>query len=44
MQKSRQGAYLWRFMFPTVIGNIIGGVSMVAALNYAQVCSGREQE
>ena len=29
--------YLWGFMLPTLIGNIIGGVSLVAALNYAQV-------
>jgi formate/nitrite transporter FocA (FNT family) len=36
------GEYLWRFMLPTLIGNTIGGVSLVAALNYAQVVSGRE--
>ncbi len=29
-----------RFFVPTLIGNIIGGVSLVAALNHAQVVSG----
>ena len=29
--------YLASFMLPTLIGNIIGGVSLVAALNFAQV-------
>jgi formate/nitrite transporter FocA (FNT family) len=32
-------AYLTAFMFPTLIGNIIGGVSLVAVLNFAQVAS-----
>ena len=31
--------YLWGFMLPTLLGNIIGGVSLVAALNYAQVAT-----
>lgn len=31
--------YLVGFMLPTLIGNIIGGVSLVAALNYAQVAT-----
>jgi formate/nitrite transporter FocA (FNT family) len=31
--------YLFSFMLPTLIGNIIGGVSLVAALNYAQVAN-----
>jgi formate/nitrite transporter FocA (FNT family) len=31
--------YLAGFMLPTLIGNIIGGVSLVAALNFAQVAS-----
>ncbi len=30
------------YMLPTVIGNIIGGVSLVAALNHAQVVAGRQ--
>lgn len=31
--------YLFGFMVPTLLGNIIGGVSLVAALNYAQVAT-----
>ena len=31
--------YLFGFMLPTLIGNIIGGGSLVAALNYAQVAA-----
>lgn len=36
------GTYLWDFMIPTLIGNTIGGVSLAAALNHAQVVSGHE--
>jgi formate/nitrite transporter FocA (FNT family) len=35
------GTYFIGFMLPTLIGNIIGGVSLVAALNFAQVASER---
>src|ERR1700712_647669 len=31
--------YLWRFFIPTLLGNIVGGVTLVAALNYGQVAS-----
>ena len=31
--------YLWRFFAPTLIGNVVGGVTLVAALNYGQVAS-----
>lgn len=31
--------YLFGFMLPTLLGNIIGGVSLVGALNYAQVAT-----
>jgi formate/nitrite transporter FocA (FNT family) len=31
------GAVFGEFYFPTLIGNIIGGVALVAAINYAQV-------
>lgn len=31
--------YLGGFLAPTLLGNIIGGVSLVAALNYAQVAA-----
>ena len=34
------GQFLLSFMIPTLIGNIIGGVSLVAALNHAQVVAG----
>ncbi|HET7314196.1 hypothetical protein [Salinisphaera sp.] len=29
--------YLVRFFLPTLIGNIVGGILMVAVINYAQV-------
>jgi len=35
------GQYIFGYMFPTLMGNIIGGVSLVAALNHAQVISGQ---
>ncbi len=35
-------AYLGGYMTPTLIGNIIGGVSMVSAVNHAQSVAGRE--
>ncbi len=31
------GDYAWRFFLPTLIGNVIGGVALVAVLNYGQV-------
>jgi formate-nitrite transporter family protein len=31
------GAYYGRFLIPTLLGNIMGGVSLVALLNHAQV-------
>lgn len=34
------GAAVWGYMFPTLIGNSIGGVSLTAALNHAQVVAG----
>jgi len=33
-----------RFVLPTLIGNIVGGVSLVAALNHAQVVAGGDAE
>jgi formate/nitrite transporter FocA (FNT family) len=36
------GAYFTNFFFPTVLGNIVGGVSLVAALGHAQVVGGKE--
>jgi formate-nitrite transporter family protein len=34
------GAAAWGYMLPTLIGNCIGGVSLTAALNHAQVVAG----
>lgn len=31
------GKYFYDFLIPTLIGNILGGVPLVAVLNYAQV-------
>jgi formate/nitrite transporter FocA (FNT family) len=36
------GSYLGRFFVPTLLGNIIGGVSLVAALGHAQVVGGKQ--
>jgi formate/nitrite transporter FocA (FNT family) len=36
------GFYVGRFLAPTLIGNIIGGVSLVAFLGHAQVVAGKE--
>lgn len=35
------GSYLVQFFIPTLVGNIIGGVSLVAALGHAQVVGGK---
>jgi formate/nitrite transporter FocA (FNT family) len=34
------GGFLGRFLVPVVVGNSIGGVALVAALNHAQVVAG----
>jgi len=34
--------YFMRFFLPTLIGNIVGGVSLVAFLGHAQIASGSE--
>jgi formate/nitrite transporter FocA (FNT family) len=36
------GAYLLQFFLPTLLGNIAGGVTLVAALGHAQVVGGRD--
>jgi formate/nitrite transporter FocA (FNT family) len=36
------GTYLTKFFAPTLLGNIIGGVSLVAALGHAQVVGGKD--
>ena len=37
------GDYLGGYLTPTLLGNCLGGVGLVAALNYAQVTAGNEQ-
>jgi formate-nitrite transporter family protein len=37
------GTYISQFFFPTLIGNIVGGMALVAALGHAQVVGGREE-
>jgi formate/nitrite transporter FocA (FNT family) len=32
------------FIVPTLIGNILGGVTLVASLNHAQIVAGEERE
>ena len=36
-------ACVWGYMLPALIGNIIGGVSLVSALNHAQVIAGAQR-
>ena len=36
------GAVAWGYMLPTLIGNSIGGVSLTAAVNHAQVVAGMQ--
>lgn len=35
--------YLAQFLVPTLLGNVIGGFALVAALGHAQVVGGKEQ-
>jgi formate/nitrite transporter FocA (FNT family) len=37
------GTYVTQFFLPTLLGNVIGGMSLVAALGHAQVVGGKEQ-
>jgi formate-nitrite transporter family protein len=37
------GTYVLKFFIPTLIGNVIGGFALVAALGHAQVVGGNEQ-
>jgi formate/nitrite transporter FocA (FNT family) len=34
------GNYFGRFFGPTLLGNLVGGVALVAVLNYGQVAAG----
>lgn len=36
------GTYIVQFFLPTLLGNVIGGVSLVSALGHAQVVGGKE--
>lgn len=38
------GGVLGGYLAPTFIGNVIGGVALVAAINHAQVVSGAKEE
>lgn len=38
------GRALSHFIFPTLLGNIVGGVSIVAAINHAQVVAGNARK
>ncbi|MDX7952937.1 formate/nitrite transporter family protein [Lichenihabitans sp. Uapishka_5] len=37
--EAEAGDYLGRFFIPTLLGNVLGGVTLVAALNYGQVAN-----
>jgi formate/nitrite transporter FocA (FNT family) len=39
---SSWGAYVTQFFIPTLLGNVLGGVSLVAALGHAQVVNRKE--
>ena len=36
--------YLWRFFLPTLLGNVFGGVALVAVLNFGQVAPEIEEK
>jgi formate/nitrite transporter FocA (FNT family) len=38
------GDYVFRFFLPTLLGNIVGGVSLVAFLGHAQVVAGKDAD
>ena len=38
------GTYLTQFFVPTLLGNMVGGISLVAALGHAQVVGGKSEE
>lgn len=38
------GTYITQFFFPTLLGNVIGGLALVAALGHAQVVGGKEEQ
>jgi len=42
--ESTWARYAGQYMVPALVGNVIGGVSLVAALNHAQVVAGGDEE
>lgn len=42
IKQASWAAFLTHFFLPTLLGNILGGVSLVAALGHAQVVGGKE--
>jgi formate-nitrite transporter family protein len=38
------GSVAWGYLLPTLIGNIIGGTALTAAINHAQVVAGRKSK
>jgi formate/nitrite transporter FocA (FNT family) len=38
------GDYVWRFFVPTLIGNLFGGIALVAVLNYGQIAPQAEEK
>lgn len=42
--ESSWGAVIGGYLFPTFLGNVVGGVALVAALNHAQVVSGAKNK
>ena len=38
------GSVAWGYLLPTLIGNIIGGTALTAAINHAQVIAGRKNK
>ncbi|HZS71484.1 MAG TPA: formate/nitrite transporter family protein [Candidatus Acidoferrum sp.] len=42
LHKLSWAGYFREFFFPTLLGNIVGGVSLVAALGHAQVVAGKD--
>ena len=39
-----RGTYITQFFFPTLPGNVMGGLALVAALGHAQVVGGKQEQ
>jgi formate/nitrite transporter FocA (FNT family) len=44
VSRADPAAYFVQFFAPTLLGNIIGGVSLVAFLGHAQVVAGKQAQ